>query len=167
MVAQLPRQLKAFNTYIDGSSYAGRCDTATLPPLAFQMEEHRAGGMDAPIKIELGMQAMLATLVVSDYSPEIIALIGVPETPITLRGGVQAQGKTSEPVVVTMRGMLSNAEFSQWQPGTKSTKTLTYELSYFRFRQKDEELCEIDIINMIRKFGGIDQLAGLRNNIGL
>ncbi len=29
MGSQLPRQLKAFNVYIDGTSYAGRADNAT------------------------------------------------------------------------------------------------------------------------------------------
>ncbi|WP_273794630.1 phage major tail tube protein [Brucella intermedia] len=167
MGSQLPRQLKAFNVYIDGTSYAGRADNATLPPLAFQMEDHRAGGMDGVMRIELGMQAMQAQLVISDYSPEIIRLIGKPEIPLVLRGAVQAQGGNVEAVVVNMRGMLSNTEFSQWAPATKSTKTLTYDLSYFRFRQKDEELCEIDIINMVRKFGGEDQLAAARNAVGI
>lgn len=165
-VSQLPRQLKAFNAYIDGESYAGRCDTATMPSLALQMEDHRAGGMDAAIKLEMGMEAMTTTLVLSDYSERIIPLIGVPETALVLRGGVQSQGRAVEPVVVNMRGMLSTVEFSEWQPGSKSTKTLTYELSYFRFRQNEVQLCEIDIINMIRTFGTVDQLAGLRAAIG-
>lgn len=165
--SQLPRQLKAFNAYVDGDSYSGRCDTATLPQLALVMEEHRAGGMDAPIKLELGMEAMTSTLVLSDYSERIIPLIGVPEVPIVLRGAVQAQGQAAQAVVVNMRGMLATTEFSEWSPGSKSTKTLTYELSYFRFRQNDVELAEIDIINMVRRIGGIDQLAGQRAAIGL
>ncbi|TIV06499.1 MAG: hypothetical protein E5W00_17830 [Mesorhizobium sp.] len=58
-------------------------------------------------------------------------------------------------------------EFSEWNPGTKSTKTLTYELDYFRYRQADVEYMEIDIINMVRRIGGVDQLATQRNAIGL
>jgi P2 family phage contractile tail tube protein len=167
MASLLPRQVKAFNTYINGSSYAGRADTVTLPALALTTEDHRAGGMDAPVKLELGMEAMTASVVISDYSPDIIPLIGVAETPLVFRGAVQAQGGNAESVVINMRGMLTQTEFSEWAPGTKSTKTLTFELSYFRFRQNDVELCEIDIINMVRKFGGVDQLAALRAAIGL
>jgi P2 family phage contractile tail tube protein len=167
MASLLPRQVKAFNSYINGNSYAGRADTVTLPALALTTEDHRAGGMDAPIKLELGMEAMTASIVLSDYAPEIIGLIGVAETPLVFRGAVQSQGKNAEPVVINMRGMLSQAEFSEWAPGTKSTKTLTFELSYFRFRQNDVELAEIDIINMVRTIGGVDQLASLRNAIGL
>ncbi|MGO8269277.1 phage major tail tube protein [Rhizobium ruizarguesonis] len=167
MASQLPRQVKAFNSYINGTSYAGRADTVTLPSLALMLEDHRAGGMDAPIKLELGMEAMTALVTLSDYSPDIIGLVGKPETPLVFRGAVQAQGGNAEAVVINMRGMLGTTEFSEWSPGTKSTKALTFELSYFRFRQNDVELAEIDIINMVRKFGGIDQLAGLRAAIGL
>jgi P2 family phage contractile tail tube protein len=162
MNVQLPRQLKNFNAYINGDSFSGRCDATTPPSLSFVLEEHRAGGMDAPIKIELGMEALTMQLVLSDYDPRIISLIGVDDIPVVLRGGLQAQGKAVEPVIVNARGMLGNTEFSEWKPGTKSTVTLSYELSYFRYRQNGVQYCEIDIKNMIREFGGVDQLAGLR-----
>ncbi|TIU89165.1 MAG: phage tail protein, partial [Mesorhizobium sp.] len=75
MTAALPRQLKAFNLYFDGDSYAGRCNSITLPAITLLMEEHRAGGMDAPKKLELGMEAMTASIILSDYDPRIISLI--------------------------------------------------------------------------------------------
>ena len=165
-IAQLPRVLKAFNTYIDGESYAGRADTLTLPALALALESHRAAGMDAPISLDMGMEEMTSTIVLSDYSERIIPLIGRPDIPLVFRGAAQAQGQNAVPVVVNMRGMLSSLEFSEWAPGTKSTKTLTYSLTYFRFRQNDVELAEIDIINMVRRIGGTDQLASQRAALG-
>lgn len=167
MAAQLPRQLKAFNLYYDGGSYAGRCDNFTPPSLAFVTEEHRAGGMDAPVELEMGMEAMVATVVLSDYDPRFVSLLGKEGVPLVGRGAVQAQGGRAESVVLNMRGMLKQAELSEWSAGSKSTQTYTYSLSYFRFRQADEELVEIDIINMVRKFGGVDQLSDLRTAIGL
>lgn len=164
---KLPRQLKAFNMYQDGDSYAGRCDTFTLPALAFLMEEHRAGGMDAPIELELGMEAMRATFVVSDNDDKLFKLMGQSNIPIALRGAVQAQGKDPEAVVVNLRGMLISKEDSEWVPGQKSTTTYTMALQFFRYRQDAVELCEIDIINMVRKFGGEDQLKKLRTAIGM
>lgn len=167
MAIQLPRTLKNFNVYIDGEGYAGRCDTGTLPTLALTMDDHRAGGMDAPIKLDMGMEAMTSTVVMSDYSEKIIPLLGVASTALTFRAAVQAQGGGVAPVVVNMRGMLSTVDFGEWQPGTKSTKTLSFELTYFRYRHGDIELCEIDMINMIRKIGGVDMLAQIRAAIGL
>ncbi|RWF64955.1 phage major tail tube protein [Mesorhizobium sp.] len=163
----LPRQLKAFNLYFDGNSYAGRCDSITLPKIALTTEDHRAGGMDAPKKLELGMEALTASITLSDYDPAIISLIGLDGIALVARGAVQRQGAAAEAVVVNMRGMLTETEFSEWKPGGKSTKTLTYELDYFRYRQVDVEYVEIDIINMVRKIGGVDQLATQRAAIGL
>lgn len=168
MAAQLPRQMRAFNLYYDGLSYAGRADTITPPSLAFVTEEHRAAGMDAPVELEMGMEAMVSTIVLSDYDPRFVSLLGKPEIPLVARGAVQAQGGRPEAVVLNMRGMLKQAELSDWQSGGgKSTQTYTYSLSYFRWRQADVQLVEIDIINMVRTFGEEDQLAGLRTAIGL
>jgi len=164
--ASLPRQLKAFNLYIDGTSYAGRADTITLPPLNFVVEAHRAAGMDGSVELEMGMELMPFSAVLSDYSPDLIALMGQNDVPVVARGSVQAQGGATEAVIVNMRGLFKGLEFATWQGGTKSTKTISSTLSYFRYRQRDVEYCEIDIINMVRKFGGVDQLAAHRNNIG-
>lgn len=164
---KLPRQLKAFNVYQDGESYAGRCDTFTLPAMAFLIEEHRAGGMDAPVPIELGMEMMSATFILSDNDDKFFKLMGKDNVPLVLRGGIQAQGKDPEPVVVNLRGMLISKEDSEWVPGQKSTTTYTMALRYFRYRQNAVQLCEIDIINMVRDFGGDDQLKKLRNAIGM
>ncbi|QKC90008.1 phage major tail tube protein [Mesorhizobium sp. NZP2234] len=167
VTAALPRQLKAFNLYYDGNSFAGRCDSITPPTLTLLLEEHRAGGMDGPKKLDMGMEAMTATLVISDYDPRLVSLFGVDNVPLVARGAVQAQGKAAEPVVLNMRGMLTAMELSEWKPGSKSLKTLTYELDYFRYRQADVEYMEIDIINMVRRIGGVDQLASQRTAIGL
>jgi len=167
MAAQLPRILKAFNLYHDGISYAGRVDSYTPPTLAFATEEHRAGGMDSPVEIEMGMELMTSTLVISDYDSRLISLLGKPEVPLVARGAVQAQGGRPEPVVINMRGMLKSAELGEWTMGTKSTQTFTFSHTYFRYRQNEIQLVEIDTINMVRSFGEEDQLSSLRSAIGL
>ncbi|WP_412058610.1 phage major tail tube protein [Bartonella sp. DGB2] len=57
--------------------------------------------------------------------------------------------------------------FGQWQGGQKTTQTIDYTLSYFRYEQDNVEYAEIDIVNMIQRIGGVDQLAAHRTNIGL
>lgn len=163
----LPRQLKSFNLYVDGESYAGKADTLTPPPLNFLVEAHRAGGMDAPREIELGMELLAFTAVISDYNPQLVALMGKDDVPLVARGSVEAQGGRAEPVIINMRGLFKGLEFATWTPGAKTTKTLTSSLSYFRYRQNDVEYCEIDVTNMVRRIGGVDQLAAHRANIGL
>ena len=167
-MARLPRLLKHFNLYIDGEEYAGRADSLTLPSLVFTMEDHRAAGMDGVKRLEMGMDAMTSTFIISDYTPALISLMGRDDVPIVARGSVHAQGLVApEPVVINTRGMFSGIEFAEWRGASKSTQTMTSELSYFRYRQADVEYCEIDVVNMVRKFGGVDQMAQHRTNIGM
>jgi len=159
----LPRLLKNFNIYLDGDSYAGRCDSVTLPNITAVVESHRAGGMngsvEVEVEVELGLELMTMSLVISDFDPKLVALFNQANLPITLRGSVQAQHQKGEPVVINIRGLHKGLEFGDWSGGSKSTQTLQISLNYFRYRQKDVEYAEIDLLNMVQKIGGIDQLA--------
>lgn len=50
--------LKNFNLFVDGRGYAGNVSEYTPPNLAVQTEDHRAGGMDAPIALDMGMEGL-------------------------------------------------------------------------------------------------------------
>ena len=107
MSIQFPKVLKNMNLFVDGRGYAGRIDEIELPKLTLKTEEHRAGGMDLPVEIDLGMEKLEATLTLSDYDPELFKLYGLVDNDsiaITVRGAIQAQGDTAKPVVINMRG---------------------------------------------------------------
>jgi len=163
----LPRLLKNFNIYLDGDSYAGRCDSVTLPNITAVVESHRAGGMNGSVEVELGLELMTMQLVISDFDPKLVAHFNQANLPITLRGSVQAQHQKAEPVIINARGLHKGLEFAQWQGGSKTTQTIDLSLHYFRYRQKDVEYAEIDLLNMVQKIGGIDQLTDDRSNMGL
>ncbi|HFH4680024.1 TPA: phage major tail tube protein, partial [Pseudomonas aeruginosa] len=50
----MPRKLKNMNLFNDGGSYQGVVKSCTLPPLARKMEAFRGGGMNGPVKADLG-----------------------------------------------------------------------------------------------------------------
>jgi UDP-N-acetylmuramoyl-L-alanyl-D-glutamate--2,6-diaminopimelate ligase len=56
----LPKILKNFNVFVDGRGYAGKIDEITLPKLTIKTEEYRAGGMDIPVSIDMGMEKLEA-----------------------------------------------------------------------------------------------------------
>ncbi|GHT98386.1 hypothetical protein FACS1894126_3800 [Alphaproteobacteria bacterium] len=58
----LPKILKNFNVFVDGRGYAGRVEEVSLPKLSLKTDEFLAGGMDAPIEIDLGMEKLEADL---------------------------------------------------------------------------------------------------------
>ena len=69
MAIELPHVLKNMNLFVDGRGYAGRVDEIKLPKLTLKTEEHRAGGMDIPVELELGMDKLEAELTISDFDP--------------------------------------------------------------------------------------------------
>ena len=51
----LPRKLKNMNLFNEGESYLGQIKTVVLPKLTRKMEDYRGGGLNAPLKIDMGM----------------------------------------------------------------------------------------------------------------
>lgn len=165
-----PRVLKNFNLFVDGRGYAGRIDELELPELTVKTEEHRAGGMDAPIDIDLGLEAMEATATLSDYDENVIRLFGLANgsaVQVTARGAMQRDGEAVVPVVCNLRGSIKGMATGSWAAGEKATLELTFAVRYYRLEIGGENLIEIDVENMIRKIGGTDQLEGIRSAIGV
>ena len=57
----IPKILKNFNLFIDGRGYVGKCEEVNPPKLSIKSEEYKAGGMDAPIAIDMGMEKLEAS----------------------------------------------------------------------------------------------------------
>ncbi|WP_183142474.1 phage major tail tube protein, partial [Pseudomonas coronafaciens] len=51
----IPETLSNLNLFVDGVSFQGDVPSLTLPKLTIKTEEHRAGGMDAPVELDMGM----------------------------------------------------------------------------------------------------------------
>lgn len=167
---QLPKVLKNMNLFVDGRGYAGRVDEIQLPKLTLKTEEHRAGGMDVPVEIDLGMEKLEAELTISDYAPEVFKLFGLLDgasTQITVRGAIQAQGEKAKPVTINLRGGWKAIEPSSWKPGDKSTLKVSVAANYYKLAIDGQELVEIDAVNLMRKVGGVDQMAAIRAAIGV
>ena len=167
---QYPRVLKNMNLFVDGRGYAGRIDEIELPKLTLKTEEHRAGGMEVPVEVDLGMEKLETSLTLSDYDPEVFRLFGLldrQDTPVTIRGAIQRQGEPAQAVAVSLRGGWKEIDSGTWKPGDKSTLKVSVALNYFRLTIAGEEVVEVDAKNLVRKVGGIDQMAEIRNAIGL
>lgn len=171
MAIQLPRILKNMGLFIDGSGYAGRVSEIQLPKLAIKTEEFRAGGMDLPVQMDMGMPALEAKLTLSDFDPELFKSFGLLDSigiPVTIRGAFQAQGSPDvAAVVVNLWGGWKEIDTGTWKSAEKSTLSVLVAATYYKLTVDGEELVEIDAINMVRSIGGIDQLAAQRIAIGL
>lgn len=165
----LPRHLRNFNVMIDGFGFAGRADEVTLPTLSIATEEHRAGGLDSAVDVDMGMELMELSIVLADYDESVINGFGLLGTGVPLRimGAIQRQGEPAQSVVVRMLGHLKSRDPGNWAAGSKQTTTLTYSVRKYSEAINGAELVNIDVENMIRVIGGVDQLASQRAAIGL
>lgn len=164
-----PRTLRNFNLFVDGRGYAGRADEVTPPSLSIISEDHRAGGMDAPVEIDMGMEKMEMSIVLSEYNADVIATFGLlgSGVPLVLRGAIQRQGEDAVPVIIKATGNLKSRSVGSWKPGSKQTTSLVYHVRKYSETINGREMVNIDVENMIRVINGIDQLASQRAALGL
>ncbi|MBV0900071.1 MAG: phage major tail tube protein [Wolbachia endosymbiont of Fragariocoptes setiger] len=165
----LPKILRSFNVFVDGRGYAGKIDEITLPKLTIKTEEYRAGGMDIPISIDMGMEKLEADFTFAEYDSELFRLFGLIDgssVSLTLRGGMQGSSNI-EAVIINLRGIFKEFDFSSWKPAEKATLKCSVAAHYYKLTISGQELIEIDAENMIRKINGIDQLALLQTVLGI
>lgn len=162
--------LKNMNLFVDGRGYAGNVDELTLPKLALKTEEHRAGGMDAPVELDMGMEKLECDFTLSKFDKEVLKLFGLAPgnlVPLTMRGAVESDDGVVTPVVVALRGIIREIDYGSWKPGDKATVKASLALRYYKLTHGDEVLHEIDTENMVRKVNGIDQLAAIKFALGM
>jgi P2 family phage contractile tail tube protein len=164
----LPRHLRNFNVMIDGRGYAGRADEVTLPTMSLATEEHRAGGMDMAVEVDMGMEMMELSIILSDYDEAVIAGFGLlgAGVPLRIMGAIQRQGEEAQSVVIRALGGLKSREVGTWTAG-KQTTTLTYSLTKYAESINGVEYVNLDAVNMIRVINGVDQLASQRSALGI
>ena len=166
----LPKILRNFNAFVDGRGFAGRIEEIHLPKLALKTEEFKAGGMDMPVQIDLGMEKLEAELTFAEYDSELFRLFGIignAGIAFTLRGCMQATSDNTQPIVINLRGIIKELDAGTWKASEKTSLKCTVAAEYYKLTIDNRELIEIDAKNLVRKINGVDQLASLRNAIGM
>jgi P2 family phage contractile tail tube protein len=165
----IPKVLKNFNLFVDGQGYAGLVEELTLPKLSLKHDDLYNGGMDAPISLEMGMDKLECDFTLSEYNEAIIKQFGLrdgAQVPLTLKGGLDDETGVT-PVVVTLKGAWKDLDMGSWKPGEKATLKAMVCLRYYKLSIGGTDLVEVDVQNMVRMIDGVDQLAPMRDAIGL
>lgn len=169
----LPRKLKNLNLFNDANSYVGVVNSVTLPPLGRKMESYRGGGMNGPVKADLGFSDDGIQFEWKTGGLDLIALRqfgAVNASGIALRfAGAFQQDDTGDvsAVEVVMRGRHETIEMGDNQPGEDTEHSITTTCSYYKLIVDNEEVIEIDLLNFIEKVNGVDMLEKQRAAIGL
>lgn len=161
---------KNCNCFVDGRGYAGDVLEMTPPKLAIKKDEHRAGGMDAPVDIDMGMEKMEAGFSFSKYCPDTLKMFGLADgntVPLTFRAATQSDDGTVTAVKIEMRGKLTEADKGTWKPGEKATLAFKMSCRYYKEEVGGVVIHEIDIDNFVRKINGVDVLKDMRTALGM
>lgn len=162
--------LKNMALFVDGRGYAGNVEELTLPKLTMKTEEFRGGGMDAPVDVEMGMDKLECDFTLTRFDKNALKLFGLSGgqvVPVTVRGAVVSDDGNLTPVVVNLQGMIREMDPGSWKPGDKSTLKFSMSLRYYKLTHGGELIYEIDVPNMVRIIGNVDQLSETRNALGI
>ncbi|KAF1076298.1 phage major tail tube protein [Halodesulfovibrio sp. MK-HDV] len=162
--------LKSANLSVDGQGFAGNIKEVKLPELSLKLEQFRAGGMDAPISLDKGMEELVVTFSTTKHCVKTLSLLGVSKdggVRLTARASLESYDGTVTPVVVNMTGKVTKIAPGAWSEGGESATEYTVNLGYYKYTQDGKEVHEIDVLNMKRIINGVDQLAQHRANLGL
>lgn len=162
--------LKNLNLIVDGRGYAGQIDDFSPPDLTMVTEEYRAGGMDAPVDISMGMEGLKTSFNLIAYDRDVLNLFGVAEgnlVQFTARGALESFDGTRTTVIHNMRGKIVSISRGSWAPGKKPQLGINMSLTYYKEEHGGQVTHEIDIENFKRVVNGTDQLAEERSALGI
>jgi len=167
----LPSTLKNFNLFNDGASYMGIAEEIKLPKLKRKMEPYRAGGMNGPVKIDLGQEELGIEFTCGGIMEQVFKQYGITKVDgVMLRfAGAYQRDDTSvvQAVEVVVRGRHEEIDLGDAKAGDKSKLNVKSTLSYYKLTVDNKVLIEIDLLNMIEIIDGKDILADQRKAIGL
>lgn len=161
---------KNLNLFVDGRGYAGQIEDFNAPKLALKTEEYRAGGMDAPLDITMGMEKLVTDFSLLSYSRDVLASFGVAEgftVPFVAREALESHDGTVTQVVHTMRGKITTLDPGTSKAGDKPSLKVSLTLNYYKLQHGNTVVHEIDVENMVRIVNGVDSLAAMRAALGI
>lgn len=166
----IPQTLVNMNLFVDGKGFAGVVGELNLPKVKRKSEEYRAGGMDGPVKIGMGIELMEASFSLMGMSAEALAGFGLADDTnfnASFRGAYKDQKGEIVPVVATLRGMVDEVDPGSWKPGEKAETKVTIACSYYKLEVDGSTVYELDPVGCVRTINGTDEAAKERAAIGM
>lgn len=171
--AKTPDKTINYRVYQDGTNLIGLA-TVDLPEISYMTDTLTgagvAGELETPVTGHIG--AMSLTLNWRTVNPKALALLKVSGATLTLRSAQQEvdnaeNALTVQGVKITIKTLPKTVSLGSFEPGASTDTTTELEISYLKIEVDDEEVCEIDKLNFICKFGDTDTLTDVRTALGI
>lgn len=156
---------KNFNLFIAGRGYAGQIDEFNAPKMTLVTSEFRAGGMDAPIDLDMGMEKLTCDFSMKSYDAMVLALFGLKvgeSVPLIAREALESADGTVKAVTHIMRGKVTALDPGTSKPGEPPMLKVDMSLSFYSMAHDGVPIHVIDVENMVRIIAGVDQLSATR-----
>lgn len=167
----LPRKLKDFNVFNNGANYCGQVPEVVLPKLSRKMEEYQAGGMTGPVEVDFGNEVIILEWTAGGLLIDALKQYGSLShngTQLRFAGAYQNDDDGSvDAVEIVVRGRHKEIDMGTAKKGEDTAHKYTTTCSYYKLSINNEEVIELDFINGIAKFGGVDNNEAIRTAIGL
>jgi P2 family phage contractile tail tube protein len=160
---------KNFSLFVDGRNYIGNSEDFTPPKLTLKEEEFRGGGMNTPIKVPMGSEALTCEFTLSSFDRDCLNLYNVRDgndISIMARELLESVDGTQSGVKHVMRGLISEIDMGTLKAGDKVGIKYKMSLRYYRLESGGKRITEIDPENMIHFLSGQDVLAASRTILG-
>jgi P2 family phage contractile tail tube protein len=166
-----PSTLKQLLMFNDGDRYVGDVVSITPPKLTRKFEEYRGGGMNRPVKIDMGGEALEMEATYTGYMRNVLqqagmlSLAGVQQR---FSGSFQDDSTGTVSIVeISTRGRHEEIDMGEWKPGELSEFKVKSQLSYYKLSINEQVVIEIDVLNMIEIVNGVDLMAPHRAGLGM
>jgi len=156
------------NVYIDGNNFLGKAREVRLPTVSVQKTEHRPLGTFATIALPQGIERMEIGIIFETFNADAFKRTNpFSAVNLTIRAVQQeydAHGNlvTNKQVRVYAKGSFRSAELGNVTAQESGTRTLTFDLNYYKLEIAGQVIHEIDPLNSIYIVNGKDLLATAR-----
>jgi len=159
----LPRKLININSYIDGEGFLGEVSEFEEPKLVIATEDYRGGGMLGPVKLDMGLEAMEASVTMAGHTASLVRKFGttsVDGVQLRLVGAYRADdGTAAQAVEVYLGARFTEIDPGKAKPGDETEHKYTVPVAYYRRVVDGRVEIEIDMINGVFMVDGIDRYA--------
>jgi uncharacterized protein len=167
----LPKKLVNLMLFNEGEAYLGTVESVTRPKLSRKTEEWQGGGMNAPLEINMGLEALTMEWQVGGFDVKAYQQFG--ETTVGGLGlrfvGAHQRADTGDvdSVEIIVRGYHKEVDGGEAKTTEGGATKVTSTLSYYKLVVNDVTEVEIDVLGMVESYRGNDVLAAIRDALGI
>jgi P2 family phage contractile tail tube protein len=164
-VARLPSVLEDINAFFGDESYAGLCNTMTLPKVVVKTVDQTLSGFAGDVERSLGkLEKLESEVTISSFATKVMGLVGSRSSRdevFVVRGAVDVGGTIST-VIVRQSGLWKSLELNEFKTETEVSTKFAIAVEYFELEINGAEVIYIDKLNNVFRMNGVDRNEEVR-----